>query len=159
MIEKIDHIAIAVKDLEASKRKFIEAFGAKFLFQKENPKDQYVVALFRLGENIISLLESTSPEGFIARHIERFGEGVQHIGIEVNNLNTTIEHWDQFGFKTGSYEEVPGVRRQVLLSPKNGFGIIFQVMEWLGEFKESSAERRLGEIWGGESPTNQSLKR
>ncbi|MHC1725640.1 MAG: VOC family protein [Syntrophobacteraceae bacterium] len=147
MIKKIDHVAIAVKDLEASKRQFIEAFGAKMLFQKENPTDQYCVAIFELGENIVSLIASASPEGFIAKHIDRFGEGVQHIGIEVDDLDDTLGHWEQFGFKTGKYEEVSGVRRQVVLSPKNGFGVIFQVMEWLGEHKNATGEKRMGQIW------------
>jgi len=148
MIRKVDHIAFAVKDLESSKKKFIEAFGAKLMFQKENPKDQYIVAVFRLGESIISLIESTSPDGFIAKHIERFGEGVQHIGIQVDNLDETIRHWEKFGIKTSNYEEVPGIRRQVLLGPKNGFGVVFQVQDYLGENKYAIDEDRMGKIWG-----------
>ena len=146
-IRQIDHVAIAVKDLEASKKKFIEAFGAKLMYQKENKKDKYTVAIFRVGESVMSLLESTSPDGFIAKHIERFGEGVQHIGIQVDNLEETVKHWEKFGFRVSNRETVPEVRDQVLLSPKNGFGIVFQVMEWLGENKYTTAEERMGKIW------------
>lgn len=147
MIRKIDHVAIAVKNLEESKKNFIEAFGAKLMYQKENPKEQYIVAIFRLGENVVSLLQSTTPDGFVAKHIERYGEGVQHIGIQVDNLDDTLKHWAKFGFKTTAVDEAPGVRRQVLLSPKNGFGIVFQVMDWLGEYKYGTDEERMGKLW------------
>lgn len=147
MIKKIDHVGIAVKDIEKSKQTFIKAYGAELLCQKENPKDNYVVAVFRVGQNLFSMLESTSPEGFVAKHIERYGEGVQHIAIEVENLDEVTKHWEQFGFKTVNYEEIPGIRRQVLLTPKNGFGIIFQVMEWLGENKTASDEERMRKVW------------
>ena len=148
MIRKVDHIAIAVKDLEASKRMFIEAFGAELIIQKENPEGQYTVAIFKLGENTISMLESTSPDGFVAKHIERNGQGIQHVGIEVDNLDEIQKHWEKYGFKTSNYAEKPGIKREVLLSPKNGFGIIFQIMDWLGELDKATNVERMKKAWG-----------
>lgn len=147
MIRKVDHIAIAVKDLEASKKMFIEAFGAELIIQKENPEGQYIVAIFKLGESIVSMLESTSPDGFVAKHIGRYGQGIQHVGIEVDNLDEILRHWEKYGFKTSNYAEISGIKREVLLSPKNGFGIIFQVMDWLGELDKATNVERMKEAW------------
>jgi methylmalonyl-CoA epimerase len=147
IFKKVDHIAFAVKDLEAAKKKMIEGFGGKLLFEKEVPEQQYTVAILRVGESIFSLLESTTPDGFVAKHIEKFGEGVQHIGIQVDNLEDTLKTWEALGYKTTAVEEVPGVRRQVLLSPKSGFGVVFQVQDWLGEYKYATDEERFRPMW------------
>ncbi|NPV27441.1 MAG: hypothetical protein HPY81_08375 [Firmicutes bacterium] len=147
MIKKIDHIGIAVRDLEAAKKVFTEAFGARLLYQKENLQDKYVFALFKMGEIIFSVLEATSPDSFVARHIERFGEGVDHVAIEVDDLDAVLKHWEKYGFKTLNYEEVPGIRKQVFLSPKNSFGVVFQVLEWLGQNKFANDEERMGRVW------------
>jgi len=147
IFKKVDHIAFAVKDLEAAKKKMIEGFGGKLLFEKEVPEQQYTVAILRVGESIFSLLESTTPDGFVAKHIEKFGEGVQHIGIQVDNLEDTLKTWEALGYKTTAVEEVPDVRRQVLLSPKSGFGVVFQVQDWLGEYKYATDEERFRPMW------------
>lgn len=148
MIQKVDHIAIAVRSLEESKRKLMDLYGASFIVEKINPEGQYKVAIFTLGESTLTLLESTNPEGFVAKHIEKFGEGVQHIGFEVNNLDQFIQHLQGRGVKTATYTEIEGVRREVLVGPKNGFGIIWQVFEWLGDWKKKPAEERMKKVWG-----------
>ncbi len=148
MIQKVDHIAIAVRSLEESKRKLMDLYGARFIVEKINPEGQYRVAIFTLGESTITLLESTSPEGFVAKHIEKFGEGVQHIGFEVNNLDQFVQHLEGRGVKTAAYTEIEGVRKEVLVGAKNGFGIIWQVFEWLGDWKKKPPEERMAKVWG-----------
>jgi methylmalonyl-CoA epimerase len=148
IFKKVDHIAFAVKNIEAAKKNLIDGFGAKLLFQKENPQQQYTVSILRLGEICFSLLESTTPDGFVAKHIERYGEGVQHIGIQVDDLDKTLDVWRQLGYKTTPVEDVPGIRRQTLLSPKNGMGVVFQVQDWLGPYKYAPDEERFGALWG-----------
>jgi len=61
MIKKIDHIAIAVKNLQEARKKFEELYGAKFIVEKTNQEENYKVAIFKVGESIFSMLESTSP--------------------------------------------------------------------------------------------------
>ncbi len=84
MIKKIDHIAIAVRNLHESRKKIEDLFDAKFIVEKVNPEGQYKVAIFQVGESTFSMLEPTSPEGFVAKHIERYGETTQHMGLEVD---------------------------------------------------------------------------
>lgn len=148
MIKKVDHIALAVQNLKESRKKFEELYGAKFVVEKVNPEGNYKVAIFQVGESTFSMLESTHPEGFVAKHVERYGEGVQHMGVEVDDLNKFIEHLHSKGVKTSGYTEITGVRKEVLVGGKNAFGIILQVFEWLGEYKEASPEKRMTKVWG-----------
>lgn len=148
MIKKVDHIAIAVQNLKESRKKFEELYGAKFVVEKVNPEGNYKVAIFQVGESTFSMLESTHPEGFVAKHVKRYGEGVQHMGVEVDDLNKFIEHLHSKGVKTSGYTEITGVRKEVLVGAKNAFGIILQVFEWLGEYKEASPEKRMTKVWG-----------
>jgi methylmalonyl-CoA/ethylmalonyl-CoA epimerase len=148
MIKKIDHIAIAVRNLQESRKRIEDLFGARFIVEKVNPEGQYKVAIFQVGESTFSMLEATSPEGFVAKHIERYGETAQHMGLEVEDLNKFIDHLHSKGVKTYGYIEVGGVRKEVLVGPKNPLGIILQVFEWLGEYKQATPEKRMTKVWG-----------
>jgi catechol 2,3-dioxygenase-like lactoylglutathione lyase family enzyme len=148
MFKKVDHIAVAVRNLEETKKRLTALLGAQFIVEKVNPEGQYKVAIFRVGENTFSFLESTSPDGFVAKHIERFGESPQHMGVEVDDLNRFMEHLHGQGLKTSGYTEIAGVRKEVLVGPKNPLGIILQVFEWLGEYKSASPEKRMTKVWG-----------
>ena len=148
MIKKVDHIAVAVRNLEETKEKLTALLGAQFIVEKVNPEGQYKVAIFRVGENTFSFLESISPDGFVAKHIERYGESPQHMGVEVDDLNRFVDHLQGQGLKTSGYTEIAGVRKEVLVGPKNPLGIILQVFEWLGEYKNASPETRMTKVWG-----------
>ncbi len=148
MIKKVDHIAIAVRNLNESREKIEDLFGAKFIVEKVNPEGQYKVAIFQVGESTFSMLEPTSPEGFVAKHIERYGETAQHMGLEVEDLDKFIDHLHSRGMKTSGYTEIEGVRKEVLVGPKNPLGIILQVFEWLGEYKQATPEKRMTKVWG-----------
>lgn len=148
MVKKVDHIAIAVRNLEETKKKMMELFGAKFIVEKVNTEGQYKVAIMQIGENTFSFLEPTTPDGFVAKHIEKYGETMQHLGMEVENLDHFIEHFNARGLKTSNYSEIPGVRREVLVGPRNPLGVILQVFEWLGEYKNAPPEERMTKVWG-----------
>jgi methylmalonyl-CoA/ethylmalonyl-CoA epimerase len=148
MFKKVDHMAIAVKNLEDTKKKLELLLGAKFIVENLNEKDQYKVAIFRLGENIFSFLESTSPDGFVAKHIEKSGETMQHMGIEVDDIKKFMDHLHANGVKTSNYVEIAGVRKEVLVGPRNPLGAILQVFEWLGEYRDATPETRMTKVWG-----------
>jgi methylmalonyl-CoA/ethylmalonyl-CoA epimerase len=147
MVKRVDHIAIAVRNLQESRKKIEDLFGGKFIVEKLNPEGQYRVAIFQVGESTFSMLEPTSPDGFVAKHLERYGETAQHMGFEVEDLKKFIEHLHSRGVKTSGYIEIEGVRREVLVGPKNPFGIILQVFEWLGEYKHAPPEKRMTKVW------------
>lgn len=148
MFKRVDHIAIAVRNLEETKKKMTDLFGAKFIVEKVNEEGQYKVAIMQVGESTFSFLEPTTPDGFVAKHIERFGETMQHLGMEVEDLDQFIAHFQSRGVKTSNYSEITGVRREVLVGPKNPLGVILQVCEWLGEYKNAPPEKRMTKVWG-----------
>lgn len=86
--------------------KIRELFGGKFIVEKINEKGQYRVAILRIGENIFTFLESTSPESLVAKQIERFGETMQHMGIEVEDIKKFTDHLHAQGLKTSNYQKL-----------------------------------------------------
>lgn len=97
---KIDHIGIAVSNLEETLKVYCDVLGLKPEdIEKEVVPDQKVrVAMIPVGESRIELLESTSPDGAIAKFIEKRGEGIQHIAIGVSNLKGELEKLKAKGF-------------------------------------------------------------
>ena len=91
-ISHVDHIGIAVKDLAESKKFYTEVLGLKVHGEDEVVEEQKVkVCFIPTGDSEIELLESTSPEGPIAKHIEKNGEGIQHVALFVDDLTAALE--------------------------------------------------------------------
>jgi hypothetical protein len=70
------------------------------------------------------------------------------MGIEVENIQKFMDHLHAHGMKTSNYTEVEGVRKEVLVGPKNPLGVILQVFEWLGKYKNATPEERMSKVWG-----------
>ena len=91
MIKKINHIGIAVNSIEEAVKLYTDVLGLK-LKDVEVVADQKVkTAIIPVGESKIELLESTDPEGVIAKYIERRGEGIHHLALEVSNLQDALD--------------------------------------------------------------------
>lgn len=131
MLNKIDHLGIAVNSLGDSMNLYENILGMECKGQ-ETVEDQKVnVAMFRIGETKIELLESTSPEGPIARHIDKKGQGLQHIAYRVDNIEETIATMKQKGVVM--IDEVPrkgaGGSKIAFLHPKSTNGILIEICE------------------------------
>jgi methylmalonyl-CoA/ethylmalonyl-CoA epimerase len=99
MIKKVSHIGIAVNNLDEIMKVYQEQLGLK-VEEIEEVEDQKVrVAMIPVGESRIELLESTHPEGPIAKSIERRGEGLHHIALEVDNIEETLEDLKKAGVR------------------------------------------------------------
>ena len=142
-VRKVDHIAIAVRSIEESRVAFETIYGATYLGQRENSEQQYVVAYFLMGESLITMLEGTSPESFVAQHIEKRGEGVQHVGVEVDDFDAFIANAESLGARVSAVRTLEGIRKEALISPKSAFGIILQPIEWLGALKSEPHHERI----------------
>ncbi len=91
MIKKINHIGIAVNSIEEAVKLYTDVLGLK-LKGVEVVADQKVkTAIIPVGESKIELLESTDPDGVIAKYIERRGEGIHHLALEVSNLQDALD--------------------------------------------------------------------
>ena len=142
-VKKIDHVAIAVRSIDESRKAFEEIYGAKYLGQKENTEQQYIVAYFLMGESLITMLEGTTPESFVTQHIEKRGEGIQHMGVEVDDLDAFLENAEAQGARVSAKRTLDGIRKEALISPKSAFGIILQPIEWLGDLKDEPHHERI----------------
>ena len=89
-LKRVDHVGIAVKNLDESV-KFYESLGFKATGYEVVAEQKVKVAFLPCGDSEIELLESTEPDGPIARFIEKNGPGIQHIAIRVDNIDKALE--------------------------------------------------------------------
>ena len=127
----IEHIGIAVKNLDESIKYYKEVLGLE-CYNIEEVKDQKVkTAFFKVGETKIELLESTDPEGPIGKFIEKKGEGIHHIAFAVNNIEDTLKHAEEKGVQLIDKTPRKGAEglNIAFLHPKSTFGVLTELCE------------------------------
>jgi methylmalonyl-CoA/ethylmalonyl-CoA epimerase len=129
-ILKVDHIGIAVKSL-AESSKIYEFLGIASTGTEEVAEQKVRVSFFPVGDSEIELLESTSPDGPIARHIEKNGEGIQHLALRVDNLEAALAELKAKGVRL--IDEKPrygaGGAKIAFVHPKSTGGILLELSE------------------------------
>lgn len=98
MFRKIEHIGIAVKNLEAANAMFARLAEVGLLKMEKVESEGVTVSFFQIGETKIEFLEADTPESPIARHIEKNGEGLHHIAFEVEDIESEMERLKSEGF-------------------------------------------------------------
>ena len=91
MIRRIDHIGIAVNSIEDAVKLYADALGLKVKAIEIVESQKVRTAIIPVGESKIELLESTHPEGVIAKHIEKRGEGLHHLALEVSDIKEALD--------------------------------------------------------------------
>ena len=131
MFKKIDHIGVAVKNIEDSLHIFKDILGMEYSGEEVVNEQDVKVAFFPVGESEIELLESTSPEGTIAKYIEKKGEGIHHIAFEVEDLDAILEDLQKKGVRLIDREPRYGAggARIAFLHPKSTNGILVELCE------------------------------
>ncbi|MFZ7103087.1 MAG: methylmalonyl-CoA epimerase [Peptococcaceae bacterium] len=128
---KVDHIGIAVKSLEESMKFYTEVLGLKSEGIEVVEEQKVKVAFFPCGDSELELLESTSPDGPIARFIEKNGEGVQHIALKVDHIEGALEYLKEQGVRL--IDEKPrygaGGASIAFLHPKATKGVLLELSE------------------------------
>jgi methylmalonyl-CoA/ethylmalonyl-CoA epimerase len=142
-VQRIDHVAIAVRSIAESQVQFEQLYGARYLGQKENTAQEYIVAYFLMGDSLITMLEGTTPESFVTKHVETRGEGIQHMGVEVDDLDAFVEQLEAGGARVSAKRTIEGIRKEALISPRSAFGIIMQPIEWLGDLRNEPHHERI----------------
>lgn len=127
----IEHIGIAVKNLNESIKYYQEVLGLE-CYNIEEVKDQKVkTAFFKVGETKIELLESTDPEGPIGKFVEKKGEGIHHIAFAVKNIEDNLKHAEEKGVQL--IDKTPRKGAEGLdiafLHPKSTFGVLTELCE------------------------------
>jgi methylmalonyl-CoA/ethylmalonyl-CoA epimerase len=130
-LESIEHIAIAVKDLNVSIKFYEEFFGLK-CYAVEVVNDQKVrTAFFKVGQTKIELLEATESNSSISKFIEKHGEGIHHLAFSVSNLSKTLNEADSKGIQLIDKEPRKGAEgfNIAFLHPKSLFGVLTELCE------------------------------
>ena len=129
-IKGVNHLGFAVKNLDESIRSAEEYLGGELIIKFESTKQKYKGALIQLGESIISLIESIDENGFIAKFVESRGEGIQHIGLEVDNLDEYVKDLESTGIRVDKTDMADENFSEALVGPRTGFGVVLQLMQW-----------------------------
>lgn len=128
---KVDHIGIAVKDLEASISFYRDILGLEMAGSEVVEEQKVKVAFFPVGDTEVELLESTSEDGPIAKFIEKNGEGIQHIAFKVENIEEAIEYMLSKGMKM--IDEKPrygaGGAKIAFVHPKSSNRVLVELSE------------------------------
>ncbi len=97
MITKINHIGIAVRSIDEAIKLYTDKLGLKVKDILVVEEQKVRTAIIPVGESKIELLESTDPEGPIAKHIEKRGEGLHHLALEVGDIQKALESMEKKG--------------------------------------------------------------
>jgi methylmalonyl-CoA epimerase (EC 5.1.99.1) len=131
VVTRVDHIGIAVKSIEEAARLYTEVLGLKLHGEEVVPEQKVKVAFIPVGDSEIELLESTEPDGPIAKFIEAKGEGIQHIALRVENIEAALQRCREAGLKL--IDETPrkgaGGARIAFLHPKGTKGVLLELTE------------------------------
>jgi methylmalonyl-CoA/ethylmalonyl-CoA epimerase len=130
-ILKIDHLGIAVKSIEGGKNFWTDVLGLKLEGTETVAEQKVTTAFLPVGESEVELLESTAPDGPIAKYLEKKGEGIQHIAFRVENLEEALAELKAKGIQL--IDEKPrkgaGGARIAFLHPKATSGVLVELCE------------------------------
>ena len=130
-MRKIEHIGIAVKDLELSNHIFEKLFGAPPYKSEAVESEGVMTSFFQNGPNKIELLMATNPESPIAKFIEKKGEGIHHIAFDVEDIEDEIKRLQSEGFVV--LNEIPkkGADNKLIafLHPKSTNGVLIELCQ------------------------------
>lgn len=131
VVTKVDHVGIAVSNLDEAVKLYKEVLGIELHGSEVVEEQKVKVAFLPVGDTEIELLESTSPEGPIAKFIESKGQGIQHIAFRVENIEAALEEMRSKGMRL--IDEKPrygaGGARIAFLHPKSTNGVLIELCE------------------------------
>lgn len=128
---KVDHIGIAVKNLDETLKFYTEVLGLQLHGTEVVEEQKVKVAFLPVGDTEVELLESTSDDGPIAKFIEKNGEGIQHIAFKVDNIEAAIEEMKAKGMMM--IDEKPrygaGGAKIAFMHPKSTYRVLVELSE------------------------------
>lgn len=131
MLDKIEHLGIAVKSLETSDSLFAKLIGKEAYKMEEVEREGVKTSFYQIGESKIELLESTREDSPISKFIEKKGEGVHHIAFGVDDIYTEIKRLKKEGFEFISEEPKDGADNKIVvfLHPKSTNGVLIELCQ------------------------------
>jgi methylmalonyl-CoA/ethylmalonyl-CoA epimerase len=133
-MKKIEHIGIAVNDLEISNKVFALLFGEAHYKTEWVESEQVMTSFFKSGPNKIELLQATDKNSPIAKFIEKRGEGIHHIAFAVDDIENEIKRLKNEGFAVLNETPKKGADNKlvVFLHPKTTNGVLIELCQEIG---------------------------
>lgn len=130
-MKKVEHIGIAVKDLDNANQLFEKLFGRDHYKVEKVESEGVSTSFFQVGDTKIELLEATTEDSAIAKFIEKRGEGMHHIAFEVDDIETEMERMKKEGFTVLNETPKRGADNKLVcfLHPKTTNGLLVELCQ------------------------------
>jgi len=131
MINKVEHLGIAVKDIDSSNKLFAKLLGKQHYKTEFVESESVITSFFKIGEQKIELLQTTDERGLMAKFIEKRKEGVHHLAFHVDSLEEEIKRLKKEGFEFISETPKKGADHKmiVFLNPKTTNGVLIELCQ------------------------------
>ena len=134
-MEHIEHLGIAVKDLEVSIPIYEKLLNTKCYKREEVESENVVTAFFQTSNNKIELLQATSPESAIAKFIDRKGEGIHHVAYAVEDIISDMKRLEDAGFRllNEKPKRCADYKLICFIHPKDASGVLMELCQEISE--------------------------
>ena len=131
LLTEIDHVAIAVQDLESAIAYYADTFGATVAHRERVDSDGVEEALLKVADSYIQLLTPTRPDSPVARYLEKKGEGIHHVGYRVDDCAAALQSVKDHGGEVIDQAPRPGSRGTTVafVHPKGAFGTLIELVQ------------------------------
>jgi methylmalonyl-CoA/ethylmalonyl-CoA epimerase len=126
-VRQVDHICLAVRDVERACRLFIDVMGGAFVGGGDNPKLGVRAIQIKMGKMKVELLQPLEPGGYLERYIEKHGEGFHHLTMYVDDVEATDTALRAAGYDTVDLNTEPDDWKETFLRPSSAFGALIQL--------------------------------
>jgi methylmalonyl-CoA epimerase len=132
VIKRIDHIGIVINDIEQALAVYQEALGLSLAEIQERPDESVTIAFLPAGESQIELVQPVSSDSDVAKFLQKRGEGIHHICLEVDNIEEAMADLRDKGLQL--IDEVPRAgpqgKRFAFIHPKSAHGVLIELYEY-----------------------------
>jgi len=130
MVRKIDHVGLVVKNSAESLELFSKLFGFEVTECREEPAAGFKSTLVSKGDVMLELIEPVGPQGMIQRFVEKRGEGMHHISIQVDDLDAEMKRMKSIGVQFSSEEPaVVDGTKVVFVHPRSTNGLLIELIQ------------------------------
>ena len=131
MIRRIEHLGIAVQDIQASNALFEKLLNTAPYKMEVVEREGVMTSFFQLGESKVELLQATHPDSPIAKYLEKNKQGIHHIALDVDDIYAEMARLEKEGFVLLSNEPKPGADGKliVFLHPKSTNGVLIELCQ------------------------------
>lgn len=133
-MRKIEHIGIAVQDIEASNKVFIKIFGKESYKSESVQSESVITSFFQLGESKIELVAATNQDSPIAKYLDKNREGMHHIAFDVVDIKSEMKRLQSEGIRTLNDKPKQGADNKLIcfLHPKDTNGVLIELCQEIG---------------------------